>query len=539
MNKKIIIYAIVSIITTLISLQLINAGGNTNWILSGDNVYINNSQAYINAYPHTITQDNQLVEIDFMSKSLSGNFNIGIGINNTENNWMKLKQLSIVNFYINTTSNGTNETIVNETIIQTTNISYDYDGKNLWIVGTNIPINANQMYKLRIIAEKQGEGKYDIAGWQSTRTMDWALSHSQFIYIDPWYNVSGTANYSTINLSYGVISYWAFDNNAIDSLGRANGTINNALNVTSKIKQGYNFNGTRRLNITFTNYITWGDKRTISFWARSTGGINYRAVYHEECNSGQSHSIYYDTNNKYHYYGGASGDGPVTDAVANNTWVHVVATYNGTLRKIYLNGYLNGTHTNTFANCTSTAHVIGANKYDQNFIGDIDEIGVWNRELSADEILLLYSIQKDGNPQGRYPFNISYTLPNNVTIIASSPNNQSYTYKTTPNMYGNVTSISGNWNISLFMNGVNKGTYENVSGVVNFNITSSTLTAGEYNWSFRATDNSDASNIVNSNTMNIYIAGNTTVEGNASVLSCLVVTNGCSILSQNGCNYVQ
>lgn len=75
-----------------------------------------------------------------------------------------------------------------------------------------------------------------------------------------------------------------------------------------------------------------------------------------------------------------------------DTWTHVAATYDGTIAKLYVNGVLNKTALNTFGPMTSTSTDVrvgrdreGSNP-DYGFRGQIDEVRMWNRALSAAEI---------------------------------------------------------------------------------------------------------------------------------------------------------
>ncbi|MCD6219795.1 LamG domain-containing protein [Candidatus Calescamantes bacterium] len=74
-----------------------------------------------------------------------------------------------------------------------------------------------------------------------------------------------------------------------------------------------------------------------------------------------------------------------------DTWCFVVATYDGSKQKIYLNGELKDT-----SNWEGTIRIshsslyIGGGDTDHYFKGTIDEVKIYNRCLSADEILKKY-----------------------------------------------------------------------------------------------------------------------------------------------------
>jgi hypothetical protein len=81
-----------------------------------------------------------------------------------------------------------------------------------------------------------------------------------------------------------------------------------------------------------------------------------------------------------------------TTAMQNNTWYHLLATYDGAKMKVYVNGIFEaetiiaGVVTTTAAACNIGARANGAYP----FMGKIDEAAIWNRALHADEAKQLY-----------------------------------------------------------------------------------------------------------------------------------------------------
>ena len=70
-----------------------------------------------------------------------------------------------------------------------------------------------------------------------------------------------------------------------------------------------------------------------------------------------------------------------------NTWYHAAVTRDGNEWKLYLNGILEDTNSTPFTiNNPSVPLKIGANGIPEYFNGTIDEVKIWNRSLSAEEI---------------------------------------------------------------------------------------------------------------------------------------------------------
>ena len=81
-----------------------------------------------------------------------------------------------------------------------------------------------------------------------------------------------------------------------------------------------------------------------------------------------------------------------------NTWHHVVMTNDATSLKVYTNGILENTCAGAnYAYAPSTGNVnIGLRgSGDFPFAGAVDEVSIWNRSLSATEVLNIYNRQKD------------------------------------------------------------------------------------------------------------------------------------------------
>ena len=89
------------------------------------------------------------------------------------------------------------------------------------------------------------------------------------------------------------------------------------------------------------------------------------------------------------------------DFVANGAWNHVSCVFNGTTTSMYLNGRLQtstgaaGGTLDTDVGALYDIH-IGSNVLAQNlFIGEIDEIRIWDRAFTFDEIIFKYNKRRD------------------------------------------------------------------------------------------------------------------------------------------------
>lgn len=91
-----------------------------------------------------------------------------------------------------------------------------------------------------------------------------------------------------------------------------------------------------------------------------------------------------------------------TTTYAANTWYHIALVYNDVDVRIYVNGVLDCTpnaKTNGIYNGTAD-FLIGSTVASQYFAGQIDEVAVFDRELSATEVLDIYTNGISGNKGG-------------------------------------------------------------------------------------------------------------------------------------------
>lgn len=195
----------------------------------------------------------------------------------------------------------------------------------------------------------------------------------------------------------GLGGFWSFNEadisgtTAYDRAGSANGTLTNGPTATAgKVGQALNFDGSNDY-VTAANSITSnGASRTVAAWIYPNSVANSEFVSLE--NTLQSTgplALFGIRSAKLSVYHG--GDyRAATTALTTGRWYHVVYTYNssGNAVKMYLNGNQDYSGTVADANSGSEVHIgVGYNGY---FNGKIDEVRIYNRELSATEITQLY-----------------------------------------------------------------------------------------------------------------------------------------------------
>ncbi len=217
----------------------------------------------------------------------------------------------------------------------------------------------------------------------------------------------------TDSLTSGLVGWWTFDGNdmnrthAFDKSGNNNnGTINNATEVAGKLGQSMQFYGNRSYvdcgtNLGMTNSFTlsawiYPSNFTSTTTIISKGNFfpsnstNY-AMDLRGTGNRQVAFFLYDSSNNFH------GMAPVTEQIPINQWVHVVGVYNSASTpnfQVYINGVVSVNTTNWTGTMVSNAvsTQIGDRNGSYYFSGKIDDVRIYNRALSSDEIKSLYNM---------------------------------------------------------------------------------------------------------------------------------------------------
>jgi hypothetical protein len=253
---------------------------------------------------------------------------------------------------------------------------------------------------------------------------------------------SGTPCASTglpSSLTTGLVGYWPFCGNANDASGNGNnGTVNGATLTTDRFgntNSAYSFNGSSSIDIGVNGFSTGNNQATLSGWVYITtnpAGVSYIVGYgNPNVNGSVFATGVYGSAGLFGTFSGA-----VYDAISNincplNSWnlVTTVKEANGTI-KIYLNGNLIFTQTVSTPLIGNVSGRIGSAVWNSSeyWNGKIDDVAIWNRALTAAEVLSLYN-----NGQTTYSWSNGASTPS----ITVTPNTTT-TYTCT------VTDASGN-----------------------------------------------------------------------------------------------
>ncbi|MDP1707254.1 MAG: LamG domain-containing protein [bacterium] len=211
-------------------------------------------------------------------------------------------------------------------------------------------------------------------------------------------------------LTNGLVGYWTFDGKnvpwtsataatALDSSGQGNtGTLTNMKQATAptigKLGQGLYFDGGN--GYVSTALTTAFNDFTACAWFLSTGksGNTFDRIIDKTYNTG--FWIGRNNNTSNSWGGGVLEGAPpygIFVTLTDGIWHHICSVRSGTTHFIYGDGGAVSTSNTVSNTALSTASIkIGdSTALDASFKGNIDDVRIYNRALSADEVLQLYN----------------------------------------------------------------------------------------------------------------------------------------------------
>jgi acid phosphatase family membrane protein YuiD len=224
-----------------------------------------------------------------------------------------------------------------------------------------------------------------------------------------------STNLESKSITNGLVMYQSFDGSdingttAIDRSGQGNdGTIASATQTSGKRGQALSFNGSSSLvTVNKTSSLNLSTSATLSVWFKTNGnkGSNYSAgLVGKHDTSGDSNYTIKLYSSGYGFTIRQSNGTYVYNAdpsknYAEGGWHHMVGVADSSTLKtyVYVDGVLqSGTtqdYDGTIKDDAYISSILIGNDYDNNKIdGSIDEVRVYNRALSVDEIGDLYQL---------------------------------------------------------------------------------------------------------------------------------------------------
>ena len=270
--------------------------------------------------------------------------------------------------------------------------------------------------------------------------------------------------------SDGLVGWWPFNGNANDESGNGNhGTVNGASLSTDRfgsVNKAYNFDGVDDVIIISDNdelRLNSGDF-TIALWYKMNSyGLPNRHFIFKSDGPGSTNkwgfqktavvnggpSLSFSTSGAL---GGYWVNAPV---VEDYDWHHAIIVRNGILFNIYEDGILLTSVSNIPMQTSIQAIRIGGDEINGGghwHHGSLDDIGIWNRALTQQEITDLFNAVNCANNTTISPQTNTLTLGGNAIFNATTSDpNPSYVWQSnfgqgfqTLNDYGNYSGVNTN-----------------------------------------------------------------------------------------------
>jgi hypothetical protein len=192
---------------------------------------------------------------------------------------------------------------------------------------------------------------------------------------------------------------------ARDSSGFANhGSISGATRVSGgKHGKAMRFDGSNDI-VTVADSASLDLKTgmTLEAWVRPTALSTYRPVIVKTRGSSSfSYMLYaHDETKRPSGWIRTSADRTTnsTAALPTSTWSHIAVTYDGASLRFFVNGVQNRSKafTGSLAVGTGSLRIGGAGVWSEWFKGDLDDIRIWNKPLSASQITTEMTVDAKG-----------------------------------------------------------------------------------------------------------------------------------------------
>ena len=280
----------------------------------------------------------------------------------------------------------------------------------------------------------------------------------------------------------GLVGWWPFTGNAIDSSGNANNGIVNGATLTTdrfgNVNSAFNFDGVNDwININNSNSLNPTSEITISAWVNTLAYnvSNASMVVNKGWDQGPGHYdiLVFSSNNKSRFVIGSNIYVESNSIINLNQWTLITVSIDSLTMKIYINGALDHTvlqnNNNSFGTNTDPLYI---GKHDYNnapyyFNGKIDDIGIWNRALTQQEITDLYNgCQLAVNSQ---PASQTININNTAQFVVGS----------------SVPSATFQWQTDLGVGFQNLNSVGKYSGTTNDTLSVSNVTISNNNQPFR------------------------------------------------------
>jgi hypothetical protein len=205
----------------------------------------------------------------------------------------------------------------------------------------------------------------------------------------------------------GAIAYYPFNGNANDESGNGNhGTVNGSiltLDRNGSFDSAYNFENSNIIidnsfynngleNYTINLWFLTGDSTQLNQTFFNTLSHDGEGIAYNHTNVREKFSHWKNSDVENHAWDIFSGNSLENGEIENSIWYMITVIKEISSTHYYINGELiKSSNINLEALSQTTQIVLGSNSYGyENLNGSLDDIGIWDRVLTEEEIDYLY-----------------------------------------------------------------------------------------------------------------------------------------------------
>jgi uncharacterized repeat protein (TIGR01451 family) len=231
---------------------------------------------------------------------------------------------------------------------------------------------------------------------------------------------------------WGMVGWWPGDGNAKDIAGGNDGTVVGGMAyVSGKVGQAFSLNGGNSVRVPNSPNLEPSKDITVDTWVKSSGPGNYSYILSkgaQACDAA-SYALYTGTNGGLYFYifdGSTVTLSPdAGPGIWDGKWHHIAGTYDGSKVRLYVDGVEVGSGTSkstTIKYGLSTTNDLfigtyeGGSNCSLRFQGEIDEVEIYNRALSAEEIMDIFAAGRAGKCKGFTNVKVHIDLEKYVSV---------------------------------------------------------------------------------------------------------------------------
>lgn len=240
-----------------------------------------------------------------------------------------------------------------------------------------------------------------------------------------------------------LVSYYKFDEssgNAADSVGSNTGTnVGTATYTSGKINNALTLNGSTQCLTVGTSLLSAYTGVSVACWIKLTALDAYMHMIGKTDDTTYNQLFRVTDTNRLQATVTTTTETYITGGTTLTTgvWYFAVYTWDGSNINLYLNGSTDATAVAKTGTMKTSSDLVSIGRSSvasaSYFSGQIDEVGIWSRALTTDEISTLYNAGA-GN---QYPFMPTFTISEALSLT-----------ETTTTLRGLVNTISESLNLS-------------------------------------------------------------------------------------------